>query len=190
MYSWPLNIMAPLINGFLKKVNTVDPFCICKFPNCEFNQLQIKKSIFAFPQQIPSSSYPDADAKCCLDYMWLNLWMQMAAVESKVSLVFSTVRWSAPLTPACSRMNWLLKACKRQYDKNWILFCWRRLSRGWWQPADQLAGSGQLAAPYPLSYPWNVHPTHSSCISSCFQECGLERAMCCWDKMVWLCVWT
>lgn len=149
-----------------------------------------KKSIFSFPQQIPISTYPDANGKCYFDCLWLNLWMQMAAIETKVSLEFSTVLGSAPLTPMYSRRNWLLKTCKRQYDKNWILYCWRGLSRGWWQPVDQLAASGQLEAPYPLSYPWNTHPTHYSCIGSCFQECGLEKAMFCWDKMDWLRVWT
>lgn len=89
MYSWSWNIMTPHIHIFLSKHSW--PFLYLQIFKSKFSQLQIRKSIFAFPQQIPSSRYPDANGNCCLDCMWLNLWMQMAAVKSKVTLVFSTV---------------------------------------------------------------------------------------------------
>ena len=48
------------------------------------------KSIFAFPTADSQEQIPAANQKCCLDCMRLNLWMQMAAVKSKVTLVFLT----------------------------------------------------------------------------------------------------
>ena len=59
-----------------------------------------------------------------------------------------------------------------------------------WRLVDHRAGPGQSEVSSFIPHLWNVCFAHCFHVRSWVQECSLERRMCCWDYLDWICDWT
>lgn len=116
------------------------------------------------------SSVSFLNARCCtcLSY-WSIVWTQRYSLDEGMK---------------CLRHQ--PRKYKKKKKKNCVLEVVKRT----WLPVDHRAEPGQSQASSSIPHLWNVCFAHRSHVRSQVQECSLERRMCCWDYLDWICDWT